>query len=464
MAPRQARSRRRHALTSRAASAAMPWREAALALAPGFLYLAHLAGGANGMAIAQGFSLVLALALCAALTSRRARREMADIKSTWLLLGLFAAVLLTAVWTLYAPASQASGPVWRMVEERGAVTVNRSATWLEMIKLGGLACAFALGCLHGARENRARSTIEWLVLFGGVYAALAIGVFLTGFQVRGRLSGGFLSANSGATVFGLLIVITTAFLVRQLRRTARVTPQDRLRKLAVPAGSLLLMTICLVLTASRMGLVATGFSVCSLLVWDFGANRKLRISLRGRDMALAAAAVVMVVCASIPLWSRIDDLDSDASVRGLIFSTHWAAFGASPFFGHGLGSFNDINSQALTTENYSVLWSIRAAHNVYIQWLEEAGLVGALPMFALLLATMLISALQVRRMKSGHTLARGLVAANLVVLIHGTSDYALQVPSIAAFWAFLLGLQLAFGQSRASASTVKPGRPVADGN
>ena len=83
-------------------------------------------------------------------------------------------------------------------------------------------------------------------------------------------------------------------------------------------------------------------------------------------------------------------------------------------------------------------------------------------MFALLLATMLISALQVRRMKSGHTLARGLVAANLVVLIHGTSDYALQVPSIAAFWAFLLGLQLAFGQSRASPSTVRPERPVAD--
>ena len=31
---------------------------------------------------------------------------------------------------------------------------------------------------------------------------------------------------------------------------------------------------------------------------------------------------------------------------------------------------------------------------------------------------------------------------DLVFLAHGVSDYALQVPSIAAFWALLLGLQL----------------------
>ena len=32
-----------------------------------------------------------------------------------------------------------------------------------------------------------------------------------------------------------------------------------------------------------------------------------------------------------------------------------------------------------------------------------------------------------------------------VVLAHGLTDYALQTPSIAAFWALLLGLQFAFG-------------------
>jgi hypothetical protein len=48
----------------------------------------------------------------------------------------------------------------------------------------------------------------------------------------------------------------------------------------------------------------------------------------------------------------------------------------------------------------------------------------------------------------GKGLQRGLACASLVVLVHGITDYALQVPSIAGFWAFLLGIGFAFGQGR----------------
>jgi O-antigen ligase len=449
MASRQARRRHRRLLVPRApASAETRWRRLGLAVAPGALYLTHLAAGANQTTMAQGLSLALALALCAMLTRPGVREELAELGFVWPLMGLFATVLGVALLTLYLPASPASASMWKLTGAPGVLTINRSATWLEIVKLGGLACIFAVGCAHGARGERARTTIEWIVLLGGVYAALSIAFFLAGLQVRGRLSGGFLSANSGATVFGMLAVITTAFLLRQLRRTARLDQGDRLRKLATPTGSLLFIAVCLVLTASRMGLAATGVSILILLTWDLASQRKIRITVRPRDLALAAAALAIVGAASIPMWTRVDELDSDATIRALIFSTHWRAFLASPVFGHGLGSFNDVNGQALTTENYSVLWSIRAAHNVYIQWLEEAGVAGALPMFALVAAITLISALHVSKMRSGKTLARGLVASSAVVLLHGTTDYALQVPSIAAFWAFLLGLQFAFTQWR----------------
>jgi len=449
MASRQARRRHRRLLAPRArASAETRWRRLALAVAPGALYLTHLATGANQTAMAQGFSLALALTLCVVLSRPRVRDELAELGFVWPLLGLFATVLAVALVTLHWPASRASASVWKLAGLPGVLSINRSATWLEMVKLGGLACIFGVGCVHGARGERARTTIEWIVLLGGVYAALSIAFFLAGLQVRGRLSGGFLSANSGATVFGMLAVITTAFLLRQLRRTARLDQEDRLRKLATPAGSLLFIAICLVLTASRMGLTATGVSILVLLAWDFASQRKIRIVIRPRDLALVVAALAIVAVASTPMWTRVDALDSDAAIRGQIFSTHWRAFLASPVFGHGLGSFNDVNSQALTTENYSVLWSIRAAHNVYIQWLEEAGVAGALPMLALVATITLVSVFHVARMRSGQTLARGLVASSVVVLLHGATDYALQVPSIAAFWAFLLGLQFAFTQWR----------------
>lgn len=449
MAVRQVRRRRRRLLVSRApVSAETRWRRLAPALAPGLLYLTHLAAGANQTASAQGFSLALAVALCVVLTRPRLRNELAELSFVWPVLGLFAAVVGVALLTLYLPPSPASSSAWALTRASGVLSINRSATWLEIVKLGGLACIFALGCVHGARGERARTTIEWIVLLGGIYAAVSIAFFLAGLQVKGRLSGGFLSANSGATVLGMLAVVTTAFLLRQLRRTARLDQEDRLRKLATPAGSLFFIATCLVLTASRMGLAATGAAILVLLAWDLASQRKIRITVRPRDLVLTAAALAVLACASIPTWTRVDALDSDATIRGQIFSTHWNAFLASPIFGRGLGSFNDINGQALTTENYSVLWSIRAAHNVYIQWLEEAGVAGALPMFALVAAIILISVLHVARMRSGQTLARGLVASGVVVLLHGATDYALQVPSIAAFWAFLLGMQFAFTQAR----------------
>ena len=103
----------------------------------------------------------------------------------------------------------------------------------------------------------------------------------------------------------------------------------------------------------------------------------------------------------------------------------------------------------MTSETAAALWSIRATHNLYLQWLQEAGLVGAIPMFALVTAIIGIAGLRSGSGSGrGRTLQHGLICANGVVLIHGLTDYAVQVPSIAAFWAFLLGLQFAFGQGR----------------
>jgi O-antigen ligase len=137
----------------------------------------------------------------------------------------------------------------------------------------------------------------------------------------------------------------------------------------------------------------------------------------------------------------------------VIFSVHWNAFLQSPLFGHGLGSFSAINAQQMTPENFGALRTIGATHNVYIQWLEEAGVLGALPMFALIALIIATATRRSSLQDTGATLQRGLIAANLVLLIHGTTDYAIQVPSIAAFWAYLLGLQFAYGKARTGKSS-----------
>ena len=53
---------------------------------------------------------------------------------------------------------------------------------------------------------------------------------------------------------------------------------------------------------------------------------------------------------------------------------------------------------------------------------------------------------ELRLRLSTRALLRALIVSSLVLLVHGATDFALQVPSIAAFWAFLLGCQYSFGR------------------
>src|SRR3569832_1901825 len=65
-----------------------------------------------------------------------------------------------------------------------------------------------------------------------------------------------------------------------------------------------------------------------------------------------------------------------------MFAVYWRAFQESPLMGYGLGTFDIVNKLNLSYSTFGEDWSQRAAHNVYLQWLLEAGLIGAIPMFS----------------------------------------------------------------------------------
>lgn len=426
------------------------WRSRiVLGLVPALLFAAHLTFGANQIVAAQWLSALLGLMLVTALAIPSARIGLFDLKPIWPLVILFLLTLGVAAWTLTPFTPGGPHPIWIWADLPGSSTVNRSATILEMTKLVGLACVFILGCLQGARSDRARATVDVLLALGAAYAAVSLLSFLSGGQIMagGRLSGGFLSANSGASVFGILTVIGLANLLRRWRQAKGTDVMKQLGEVAVPLAYVLLFLTCLILTASRMGVAATGVAAGVLLLWDMIENKGRRLPILISGAVLLLVGAVLLLGGNDLLWTRFDALDRDTLVRTNIFTAHWRAFLDSPLFGYGLGTFNDVNSQIMTVETYPDLWSIRALHNVYIQWLEEAGIVGATPMFLLIAVIIGVGIWRTGKARKGQTIARGLVAASLVVLIHGTTDYALQTPSIAAFWAFLLGLQFAFGQS-----------------
>lgn len=445
---RRRRNRQVRRSRSRAEQLA-PADYAVIGVPAALLVIAHLLGGAAQPAAALWFSAALALALASLFLIDDRGRALGQVWRGNGVVSLFAAVVAVAAWTLLAPASGANTP-WAAVQARGAITWDKSATLIEIVKLLSLASVFLLGCFAGSVSQRVTGGVKLILMAGAVWGVLSVLMMAAGLQPRQdeRLTGGFLSANSAATVCAILLVLSVAVLITARRGLSKGRSVRRRLELAAAAFCVVLFTGCLLATASRMGLTAGVVAVSALFIWDRLSQRE---KLSRRTLFVATAGLVLTVLGvggADALLARIDSLDADAANRSVIFAAHWRAFLDAPLFGHGLGSFSAVNAQLMTPENYGSLRSIRAAHNVYIQWLEEAGVLGALPMFATIGLVIATAVRRAPRLRRGGTIQRGLVATSVVVLLHGFTDYALQVPSIAALWAYLLGLQFMHGRVR----------------
>lgn len=449
--PRGRRGSGRYGPSSRRSTPVpLAWR-AGLAALPAALFSAHLAFGLNQTAAALWLAAFLGAALLVALATPL-RSALYDLAPAAPPAALFAATLLAGLWSLTPWTPGGPHPLWAWAgvdPSRGASTLDPAATVVELVKLVGLAAAFLIGALQAARSDRGQATTEAVVWIGAAYAAVSLFAFVTGVQIASgeRLSGGFLSANNAATVFAVLVVLALSLFLRGWRRSSGLGLARRLTKTAAPIAALALCATCLLLTASRMGVAAAAVGAAALLVWEAAAGKSWRAPVLAAVALLGGVGLLAILAGNTLLFARVGEIDADMRGRAEIFAAHWQAFLASPLFGYGLGTFDAVNTQHLTSENALYLWRVRAAHNVYLQWLEEGGLIGALPMFA---SVAVVLAFGIVRAAAGRSpLHRGLVCACAVVLVHGLTDYALQVPSIAAFWAFLLGLQFTYGRRRA---------------
>jgi O-antigen ligase len=219
------------------------------------------------------------------------------------------------------------------------------------------------------------------------------------------------------------------------------------RRTAVAAAQLVLFIGCLVLTGSRAGLLLTAVASGIFIVWETSnaghARRRAVFAAAGAALAVAGLALVVFSRTS----ERFGGLAPDVSIRGQIFAVHWRAFLDAPIAGYGLGGFSDLNNAVMTPETFDALAPIRAAHNVYLQWLVEGGLLLAAPMFLAVGIVLLLSLRGLGADAGARTLTRGLACASLLVLGHGGVDISLQFLAVSTLWAFLLGLALAIGRS-----------------
>lgn len=323
---------------------------------------------------------------------------------------------------------------------------DASAACIELCKLGAVACAFMAGLRLCLNDEDARRTIDVLLVFIALWACVCIvmqlidpdRVYGVTKMVKGRLTGAFSSANSAATLFGSISVITFGRLIGRFSLWDSHIPF--IERIDPFYG--LIFTPCftaLVLTLSRTGLAVTVFCIAALTMAVWWRRKSAGVAMVLLIAGIAAASGMLASPLSI-LMDRFKNLHEDIAVRQMIMSAHLEIAEKRPWFGTGLGSFNAINSAIVNDQNYNALSLIRAAHSVYLQWFEETGIVGVSVLVLLNLAILvpiLLAALRRQRMSER---LWGILFAYGVFLLHGLTDYAFQEQTLALYAALLLGI------------------------
>lgn len=424
------------------------------------VFLEQCLFGANQVGLSLLFALIHALILVAALATAWGPPAMAALRG-WSTAAVLFALMVGASLLGLTPLGPCGRAVWDAVGRPRIASIYPAGVLIELAKLVGLAALFTAGAIVASSRRRAENLFFCFIAAGAVFAfgcllleaisPLEVLGWLKPSIARGRVSGLFSSANTAGTAFGLILLLATAGLMGKAGRARAPGRWAQLEAVfsqaPVEIACLLLSAGCLLLSGSRGASGALFATLALFLIWQ-------RLS-AGRDIGASGAALgvlsimgAVILIAGGLVMGRYTSVSIPDDWRFQWTEIYWRAFLVSPYVGYGLGSFHSVNGMMYNLANFQMLSWAGAAHNVFIQWLLQAGLIGAVPMFGCIL--WILSRILGASLKAKSTAVwlRGLVAISLFVCLHGLTDYALEEPSIAALWTLLLGAGLGLASRR----------------
>lgn len=323
-----------------------------------------------------------------------------------------------------------------------------------------LAVLFAAGAIwcvgYIASRHRRALDLAWAALLWGAigYCAWMFILHVSGAPSgENAILGAFATPANASVLFGLFAVVgmsNVLHIIKQMDAEALARSRMVERLLRQGLGGILLVVLaltCLSIAGSRPGIIITLAVLVALMWWD-----TLAISTRehrGIPMRLAAILAPFVAVGLAAWGVSLGWLNDETVTPGVGGSdvmpniqriqAYMGAWLDSPVFGHGLGSIGPEGDKAMTLINAKAMRAPGDAHNVFVTWLVEAGVVGlALLVLALgAMYTRIFAALRSRR--TPRTFLRLAVMAGVLMLLHGVTDSSLDLPSAVWLYALLLG-------------------------
>lgn len=370
------------------------------------------------------------------------------------------------------PPLRIPAPLWGMVALFGVLILVQ---WIASVSLdphatrGALVLGIAYVMIFAlvvstvrTEEEIRRLTLALIVTGFGVavfailqkYAGNGKIFWLREVRENNSVFGPFVNRNHFAGYMGMLVPLSIGYAVAVFAgapskgRTARQRfvhrlTSERANRLALLVFMILIMSVSLVLSLSRAGIVS--FVTAVILIGgilSFGRATKKWILLPG--LLVAALLISLAWFGLGPLIDRYQTLlhlPEDKSMLGRIevWKDTLKIAADHPWMGSGLGTFGAVYP-AYKTNPDPVVYD--HAHNDYVQLLAETGWVGFGLAIGILGAAfgMIIAGWRARRSPWARGLLIGVTTGMVALLIHGLNDFNFHIPSNAALFAVLMGL------------------------
>jgi putative inorganic carbon (HCO3(-)) transporter len=308
---------------------------------------------------------------------------------------------------------------------------------------------FCLTLLLVNNKPRIRLLAQAIIL-GGVFQAVYGSLMTLSGQDAGVATGTFINRNHLAGYLEMCLATGVGLMLAELSSTRAAGWRDSARQLlrtllgnkARVRLALVVMVTGLVLTRSRMGNIAFFASLTGVGAFYLLAVRKLS----GRTITFFASLLVidlLVVGNFFGIEKVAERFQQASTERGDRYDTDRDALAMLrdfPLTGIGAGTFYAV--YPLYTSAVVVTGFTRHAHDDYLQFACELGLVFAAVLGAVVLAS-LWTALRAQ-LKRRDPLLQGMgfaaTMAIVALLIHSAVDFNLQIPANAAMFVVMLAL------------------------
>ena len=385
----------------------------------------------------------------------------------------FAAVVWALVQTLPTPSAAYAHPVWAFVP---SATPRISADPIPgqqiILRLTSYGMIFWLALRAATRATRAIAFLKAIALFSTAMAAFGLAAYMTGINpilqadTSPVFSATFINRNSYATfaVFGILANLGAYIHAASLGSRNETRPVgNRIREFLerffggawLFALGFLLCLAGLVLTQSRGGALAGIVGLAT-----FAASYRRRDA-RLNPFLLATLIGIPVFVFTVlttGLFSRLlatTEEENRFQIYALVLEGIWDR----PLLGHGLGTFENSFRQYVPIELAQFDWNL--AHNSYLENAFELGLPAAVSFYLGLLMITFAIARGTRSRRRNRIVACVALSSVFTAGLHSVFDFSLQIPAIAALFAFILGIGYAQSFRRSESSSLRRLKPDA---